>query len=176
MAPANPSVPPDDEEIPVVGPPELPRPAFVNDRRPAPRWVRGVLIVVAGMFLAIFALAAWLRPYDEDGQPRSMATHTQLGLPPCNFVVLAGKPCPSCGMTTAFSLLMHGDPVNSLRANWVGTLLALYWLALIPWAIVSAARGRLLIVRSGEWLMTASVVVFLVLMLGRWAVLLLTPA
>jgi predicted Na+-dependent transporter len=82
---------------------------------------------------------------------------------------LMGKPCPSCGMTTAFSLLVHGDVANSLKANWVGTILAVYWFALIPWAIVSAVRGKLLWVRSGDWLMTISVIVFLVLVLGRWA-------
>ena len=86
---------------------------------------------------------------------------------------LIGKPCPSCGMTTSFSLLMHGDPVNSVRANWAGTVLALVWLALIPWSVVSAVRGKYLFVRSGEALATVLVIVMLVLMLGRWAVVLL---
>ena len=50
-----------------------------------------------------------------------MATHTQLGMPPCNFVVMTGKPCPACGMTTSFALLVRGDVGASLRANWAGT-------------------------------------------------------
>ena len=62
-----------------------------------------------------------IHPYDADGNPRTSATHTQLGMPPCNFVTLTGKPCPSCGMTTSFALLVRGDVVSSLRANWVGT-------------------------------------------------------
>ena len=35
-----------------------------------------------------------------------MGTHQQLGLPPCNFVTLTGYPCPACGMTTSFALLV----------------------------------------------------------------------
>jgi hypothetical protein len=138
------------------------------------RTVRGFLIAIAAVLAAVFTTAAWIHPYDEDGNPKSMATHTQLGLPPCNMVQMIGKPCPACGMTTSFSLLIHGDVVNSARANWVGTVLALFWLALIPWAVVSAVRGRYLFVRSAEALTTAAVIALLVLMLGRWAVVLLT--
>lgn len=172
----------DTEEIPIVGPAddlEPPRgiPAFA--RRPrhghAAKWVRGVLVFMVVAFSTLLGTAAWLHPYDEDGQPRTMATHTQLGLPPCNMVLLTGKPCPSCGMTTSFSLLMHGDLINSAKANWVGMLLAMYWAALIPWAAISAYRGRLMYVRSGERMMTISVVVIMVLMLGRWGVVLLRP-
>ncbi|MCU0218495.1 DUF2752 domain-containing protein, partial [Mycobacterium tuberculosis] len=60
---------------------------------------------------------------------------------------MTGKPCPACGMTTSFSLLMHADVPNSLRANWVGTLLCATILLIAPWAAVSAVRGRLLWVR-----------------------------
>lgn len=182
--PSNPVIPPPasepEDDIPVVSPVEEyepPRgvPAFSRGpyREPMSRYVRVILIAIAGIFATLLITSACLRPYGEDGQPRSMATHMQLGLPPCNMVELTGKPCPSCGMTTAFSLLTHGDVVNSLKANWVGTILAVYWFALIPWAIVSAVRGKLLWVRSGDWLMTISVIAFLVLVLGRWAVVLM---
>jgi hypothetical protein len=102
-----------------------------------------------------------------------MATHTQMGLPPCNFVTLTGKPCPACGMTTSFALLAHGDVPNSLRANWAGTLLAVLLLALIPWAAASAVRGRYYYIRSGEALTTVIVLGILVVMLGRWGIVLL---
>ena len=65
-----------------------------------------MLVLIAAGFATIFGVAVWLNPYDADGNPRSMATHTQLGLPPCNMVELIGKPCPACGMTTSFSLLV----------------------------------------------------------------------
>ena len=143
-----------------------------DDRR-LPRWVRGFLVLIALGLTTVFGIALWLNPYNPDGSRRSMATHTQLGLEPCNMVVLTGKPCPACGMTTSVSLLAHGDVVGSLQANWVGTLLALTWLAAIPWAVASAVRGRYYFVRSGEVLTSVLIVVFLVLMIARWAVVLL---
>jgi hypothetical protein len=137
-------------------------------------WVRIGLVVMALGFFTVFGIAAWLRPYEADGSPRNMATHTQLGLPPCNMVELINRPCPSCGMTTSFSLLVHGDVRASLSANWAGTLLALFWLSLIPWGIVSAWRGKYLWIRSGEMLATVAVIAMLALMLGRWAYVLAT--
>ncbi len=136
-------------------------------------WVRGFLLVVAAGLIVVFGLAAYLNPYQEDGAPRTMETHRQLGLPPCTFkTVTGGLPCPSCGMTTSFALLLHGDPVNSLRANWVGTLLALFWLALIPWSLASVAYKRPLFVVSLERVLSWSVITLLALMLLRWAVVL----
>src|SRR5579875_1177951 len=96
-------------------------------------WVRGSLLGLALGLSAVFAVACWLDPYDDDGSPRTLATHQQLGLPPCTFYFVTGLPCPACGMTTSFALLMHGDLRNSLRANAVGTLLAGFCLLLIPW-------------------------------------------
>lgn len=140
---------------------------------PNPALGRSVRLCLVGLALglvAVFAVAVWLKPYDDDGQPRQMETHRQLGLPPCTFYLTTGMPCPSCGMTTSFALLAHGDVENSLRANAVGTLLAVYCLALIPWAVVSAARARPLFARSLERVVTGTILVFLVLLLVRWAV------
>jgi hypothetical protein len=76
-------------------------------------------------------------------------------------------------MTTSFSLLMHGDPVNSLRANWVGTGLAVFCLALIPWALASVWLKRPLFIRALDRAMAYAVVTFLVVMLLRWGGVLL---
>jgi H+/Cl- antiporter ClcA len=132
-------------------------------------WVRVGLLGVAAGLVAVFTLAVWLRPYDEDGQPLRMETHRQLGLPSCQFYFLTGIPCPSCGMTTSFALLMHRDLANSLRANAVGTLLGGFCLLLIPWCLASAYWRRPLFIRSLERALTWSAVVFLSLMLVRWA-------
>jgi len=81
---------------------------------------------------AVFILAAWLRP-----DPSGLGTHTQLHLPPCGFYQVFHKPCPSCGMTTAFAWMIHGHPVRAVRAQPAGAavfvaavLLAFY----LPWA------------------------------------------
>ena len=135
--------------------------------------VRGLLLLMAAGFAAVLGVALSLNPYAADGSALTGATHTQLGLPPCNMVTLIGKPCPACGMTTSFSLLMHGDVVNSARANWVGTLLASACLVAVPWALVSAARRRYLWIRSLEMTTTVAVGVLLALMFARWGAVLL---
>ncbi|MBI1917101.1 MAG: DUF2752 domain-containing protein [Planctomycetes bacterium] len=138
--------------------------------QPPPTWsVRGALVLVVAGLLAVFAVAGWIQPYDQEGHAELLATHRQLGLPECSFKVMTGKPCPSCGMTTSFALLVRGDVVNSARANFVGTLLAVVCLLAIPWGVTSLVRGRLLYVRSLEWALTWVVGIFLTLLLVRWA-------
>ncbi|MDB5305905.1 MAG: hypothetical protein JWO38_107 [Gemmataceae bacterium] len=168
MPPENPDMEtkPVERELPVA---RLARP-------PRARWfVRTALLGIAAALAVVFGLACYLNPYGPDGAPRSMATHTQLGLPPCNFVVMTGKPCPSCGMTTSFALLVRGDVGASARANWVGTALAVFWAGLLVWAVASGLTGRLLFIphRRGELVLTVVVGAFLVLMLGRWVGILL---
>jgi hypothetical protein len=142
-------------------------------RRRARLWVRGVLLVLAVGLVAIFVIAIRINPYDDDGQPLRMGSHTRLGMPPCEFYVMFKKPCPSCGLTTSYSLLMHGDLVNSLRANAIGTLMALFCLALIPWSLYIGIRGRYLWVRSIERTSLWIVGIFMVLLLIRWGIVLL---
>jgi len=129
-------------------------------------------LLVAGGLVGLFVLAWWIDPYDATGQARLLETHTQLGLAPCEFRRATGQPCPACGLTSSVALLAHGDVVNSLRANAVGTLLAVFWLVLIPWAVVSFVRRRTVGVRSLERALTWAVAVFLGLLLLRWGLVL----
>src|SRR5262249_15114873 len=135
-------------------------------------WVRGTLLVLAAGWATVFGIAAWLNPYTADGTPLRMETHRQMGLPPCTFKYYTDLPCPSCGMTTSFASLIHGDVWNSLKANAVGTLLALFGLLFVPWSVASAYCKRTLFINSVEqallWLITS----FVGLMLLRWAVVL----
>jgi hypothetical protein len=133
-------------------------------------WARGVLVGLALGVMLVFGIALWLDPYQEDVVERRMGTHQQLGLPPCTFVTVTGYPCPACGMTTSFALLVRGDVLNSLRANWVGTLLAGLCLLFIPWSLVSVWKRRTVFVRSVERTFTILVVGFMVLLLLRWGI------
>lgn len=153
-------------------PKDAARPARHRDRVAWP--VRAALVMVGLGLAGVFGAAVWLNPYKADGTPRARATHTQLGLAPCQFLSATGKPCASCGMTTSFSLLVRGDVVESLRANWAGTVIAVLWAVSLPWAVLSAARGRLLFVPlgRGEVALTACTGVMLAVMLGRWALIL----
>jgi hypothetical protein len=139
------------------------------------RLVRLSLLMIGGLLAGVFAIAFWLNPYDSDGRPRRMATHTQLGMPPCNFVILTGKPCPACGMTTSFALLVRGDVSASLQANWAGTLIAVLWALTMVWAVTGGVVGRPLYVPrgKGELVLTTMVGVVLALMLIRWGAVLL---
>jgi hypothetical protein len=135
-------------------------------------WVRGGLVVVTVGLIALFVVAWWLEPYGFDGRPMVMGTHQQLGLPPCSFYRWTHLPCPSCGMTTSFAFLVRGDIGNSLRANAVGTVFALWILLMIPWNLLCAVRGRLLWIRSLERALTILVACFIGLLLLRWFILL----
>jgi hypothetical protein len=137
--------------------------------------VRLVLLVIGAGLAGVFAVAFWLNPYNPDGTPRTVATHTQLGMPPCNFILMTGKPCPACGMTTSFALLVRGEVAASLRANWAGTLIAVLWAITMVWAVASGVKGRPLFVPrgKGEFILTISVGVVLLLMLARWGIVLL---
>jgi hypothetical protein len=139
-------------------------------------WVRGALLAMAAAMAFVFYLATQVRPYAEDGTPLRMASHRTLGLPACRFQEYTGMPCPSCGMTTSFALLVRGDIINSLRANWVGTGLAVFCMLFIPWSIASTLRGRFLWIRNVEGMLAFLVGVFTVLMLGRWAIVMLVRA
>jgi len=139
------------------------------------RLTRATLIAVAVLLIGVFVAAFRIHPYDEDGKPRTMSTHTQLGMPPCNFAVLIGKPCPSCGMTTSFALLVRGDVVASAKANWVGSIICVVWAMTLVWAAASGVWGKPLLVPPGRGELVFTVVtgVVLTLMLARWAVVLL---
>jgi hypothetical protein len=105
--------------------------------------------------------------------PRKMETHRQLGLPPCSFkTATGGMPCPSCGMTTSFALLVRGDVYNSLRANCAGTLLATLCLLAIPWCVASVWLGRPVFMVSLESTLIKLLLAFVAVMLVRWIIVL----
>jgi hypothetical protein len=79
---------------------------------------------------AVLAVAAWLKP-----AACGYGTHTQLGLPPCNFLRLTHLPCPSCGMTTCFALAIRFHFFKAFLANPFGVLAFLGTVSLIPTSI-----------------------------------------
>ena len=77
----------------------------------------------------MLVVAAVLRP-----DPSGMGTHEQLGLPPCSFKSVFDLPCPTCGMTTAFTNAAHASPAAAFKGQPFGAFLALlaamtFWIA-----------------------------------------------
>ena len=73
--------------------------------------------------------------------PAGHGTHTQLGLPPCGFLVVTGLPCPGCGLTTCFAHMVRLDIVGAARANPFGVALFLVTFFTIPIAAWGLIRG-----------------------------------
>jgi hypothetical protein len=145
---------------------------------PAPAVNAGMVALAApadGQFpwLALAAIAnEEAEPTPPQRVPKTMGTHQgpPLNLPPCTFREVTGLPCPSCGMTTSFTMLIHGDVWNSLRANFAGTALCTIGLIYLPWSIVSAWRGRFLFIRSLEMALFRLSIAFMILLFGRWGI------
>lgn len=85
--------------------------------------------------LAVLITAAMLTPASE-----GHGTHTQLGLPPCGFLVATGFPCPGCGLTTSFSHMIRLQVGGALMANPFGVLLFTCTAAMVPVALWGLVR------------------------------------
>lgn len=97
------------------------------------------ITVAIGMLVSsctVLAVAAWLHPAAS-----GYGTHTQLGLPPCNFLRLTHHPCPSCGLTTCFAWAIRLQFRKAFMANPFGILAFLATVGAIPTAIVLLWRG-----------------------------------
>jgi len=129
---------------------------------------RGGLAVLALGLAGVLATARALRP-----DPRGFGTHTQLGLGACAFRELAGKPCPSCGMTTAFAWSMRGRVDRAWRANPAGSLIAPICVLLIPWLTSASTTGRTWPFRSADVPLVTVVLMGVALALASWALRLL---
>lgn len=156
----------------------VPPPLHSHNERPARRrrplglWVRLGLLGMAMGWIGVFVVAWQLNPYEGD-KVWLEGTHQQLGLPPCTFKVLTKLPCPSCGMTTSFALLVRGDLWNALQANAVGVGLAVLGLIFVPWSLVSVFRRRWLWFRKIEPIIIKLMVCFLIAMFARWGIVLI---
>lgn len=91
---------------------------------------------VAVACLAVLVIGAGLRPAGA-----GHGTHEQLGLPSCGWVSSFGKPCPTCGMTTAVSHAARGEFVSAALTQPAGLGIALLASALFWLGAHEAATG-----------------------------------
>jgi hypothetical protein len=85
--------------------------------------------------LAVVITAAMLTP-----SAQGHGTHTQLGLPPCGFLVYTGYPCPGCGLTTSFAHMVRLQVIGAFHANPFGILLFITTVLVIPLAFYGMIR------------------------------------
>ena len=104
--------------------------------------------------LALLGTASALHPAHE-----GFGTHEQLGLPGCVWMATFDAPCPTCGMTTAFSFAAHGSYWHSFLVQPFGAVLAVgaavtFWFALHT--AVTGSRALPMVLRivgsKGVWL------------------------
>ena len=93
-------------------------------------------MLFSGLGLVLLLLVACIL----EPSPRGYGTHGQLGLGNCFFVEQWNVRCPSCGMTTAWSLLVRGRPLAALHATAGGVMLLLF---LLCWMLVILANWGL---------------------------------
>ena len=86
---------------------------LAKKRRPAATVGERILAaILAVCILAVLVTAACLTP-----SPAGLGTHRQLGMSTCGWIVTMDRPCPTCGMTTAFSCAANRRPLDALRAQ-----------------------------------------------------------
>lgn len=125
--------------------PTAPVPGRCVGARPASGAARLTAGGVAGLCLSVLVVAACLTP-----SPTGEGTHTQLGLAPCHWASLLGRPCPTCGMTTAFAHAADARFIEGFLAQPLGLVLALVTAAGF-WASLHVAATGSNLARWGRW-------------------------
>ncbi len=141
------------------------RPGIPVAESPAGRWVdrlAAVLLVGLGIFFVV--LLATIEP-----DARGHGTHEQLGMEPCSWPQVWGKPCPTCGVTTAATLLVHLRPVDAVVAQPFGAFLAAVGILVAGIAAWSLVRGESFVARIALLPYGRVLAAAVVLFLASWA-------
>lgn len=130
-----------------------------------PAWADRLL--AAGFVLTAVLFVTVLLSVDPDA--RGHGTHEQLSLPPCGWVLQYGRPCPTCGVTTAGCHLVRLQLFSAIQVQPFGAALGLFGLWLAGVALYCLVKGRAfsdyLLLLPGKRLLGLG----LVLLLGSWA-------
>jgi hypothetical protein len=119
--------------------PAVPNIYAVSPRAEPVPWVGRILAALVGAAcLGVLLLAASLTP-----NPSGFGTHSaSLGLAKCNFLATTGIPCPSCGMTTAWTWMTHGNLLAAAYVQPMGAVLCLLAAACVWGGFYVAIAGR----------------------------------
>jgi hypothetical protein len=135
------------------------------EESPVHPWLdRAVALGVVLSAVAVIALLVMIQP-----DARGHGTHEQLGMPACGWVLQYGRPCPTCGVTTAASHLVHLRPFDALRVQPFGTGFALAGLWIAGVAALCLLRGRSFADYMLRLPVARILVIGLLLLLVSWA-------
>lgn len=118
--------------------------------------------------LGLLLIAASLTP-----SPTGLGTHLQMrwvpGITPCQWLTSTGRPCITCGMTTAFAHAAAGEFASAFRAQPFGALLAI-GCASAFWMLALVAFGGARLGRVAQRMLRPRILVLLAaLALLAWA-------
>ncbi len=128
---------------------------------------RCILIAISLVVVAGFAVAGRLEP-----DPAGLGTHRQLGLEACPTLARTGRPCPTCGMTTAVAQLANGSLDQAWKLQPAAVFIAVSAVGAAIWASLSAWRGQVIGFTSGDaalaWWAGGSFVIAMATWAIRW--------
>ena len=107
-------------------------PSAKSRQTPAVRFGTALIAIICA---GILVVAALIKP-----DPSGVGSHKQLGMQACGFYERTGYPCPTCGMTTAFSNVVRGRLIEAFTVQPAGALAALACL------VISLVAGYMAIV------------------------------
>ncbi len=123
--------------------------------------LRAMLVACAA--IALLSVAAYVQPASE-----GVGTHQQLGLPQCGWILAANIPCPTCGMTTAWSHTVRGEFPSAFLAQPMGLLLAIGTIFVALGGFVSALTGYSFNGLLYRFTPSKILIVFALLTLASW--------
>ena len=91
-----------------------------------------------------------------------------MGLPNCTMVVMLGYPCPTCGMTTAFSHVVRGQFIDAFKAQPAGLIFALAVIATVPVSLSVVVTGKVWMVNWHRTSPAKLAVIAVLILLGGW--------
>ncbi|MGE0143394.1 MAG: DUF2752 domain-containing protein [Planctomycetota bacterium] len=125
---------------------------------------RLIALLVVALAIASVVTLSFTSP-----DARGHGTHEQLGMIPCSWPILYGRPCPTCGVTTAAAHVVHLAPIEALRTQPFGALLAIVGLWFAAIALRALWLGESLVARVSVWPWAKILIGVVVALLAGWA-------
>lgn len=124
---------------------------------------RVAYVFYMAVFIAMLVIAFRLTPSSN-----GVGTHEQLGFPACGFLTLTGWPCPSCGLTTSITHLVHGNFIQAVLVQPFGVFLFVALTSLFVYSLWAFAAGRPLSALTESAVFEKAQFILLAVLLVSW--------